>query len=173
MSPPCWTSLLPPFPSHPTRLSSLGHGANTQCLPILHLVVYIWGFQVALEVWPLGEEEPLEEGMVTHSNILAWRIPWTEEPGGLEPLGSLWVRLDGSDLAHTHARSVYRFQCYSFNSSHLLFPPAVSTRFFSMSVSLLPVCTFKFNFIWLPCVLDGAWGIFDLRCRMWATRELF
>ena len=105
--------------------------------------------------------------------VFFWRIPWTEEPGGLEPLGSLWVRLDGSDLAHTHARSVYRFQCYSFNSSHLLFPPAVSTRFFSMSVSLLPVCTFKFNFIWLPCVLDGAWGIFDLRCRMWATRELF
>ena len=124
-------------------------------------------------VWSLSWEDPLVKGMDTNSSILAWRIPWTEEPGGLEPLGSLWVRLDGSDLAHTHARSVYRFQCYSFNSSHLLFPPAVSTRFFSMSVSLLPVCTFKFNFIWLPCVLDGAWGIFDLRCRMWATRELF
>ena len=31
----------------------------------------------------LGREDPLEEGMATHSNILAWRIPWTEEPGGL------------------------------------------------------------------------------------------
>ena len=31
----------------------------------------------------LGQEDPLEEGMATHSNILAWRIPWTEEPGGL------------------------------------------------------------------------------------------
>ena len=31
----------------------------------------------------LGQEDPLEEGMVTHSSILAWRIPWTEEPGGL------------------------------------------------------------------------------------------
>ena len=30
-----------------------------------------------------GQEEPLEKGMATHSNILAWRIPWTEEPGGL------------------------------------------------------------------------------------------
>ena len=31
----------------------------------------------------LGQEEPLEEGMATHSSILAWKIPWTEEPGGL------------------------------------------------------------------------------------------
>ena len=32
----------------------------------------------------LGQEDPLEEGMATHSSILAWRIPWTEEPGGLQ-----------------------------------------------------------------------------------------
>ena len=37
------------------------------------------------ETWvqSLGQEDPLEEGMATHSSILAWRIPWTEEPGGL------------------------------------------------------------------------------------------
>ena len=35
----------------------------------------------------LGREDPLEEGMATHSSILAWRIPWTEEPGGLYPQG--------------------------------------------------------------------------------------
>ena len=35
----------------------------------------------------LGWEDPLEEGMATHSNILAWRIPWTEEPGRLQPIG--------------------------------------------------------------------------------------
>ena len=33
-----------------------------------------------------GQEDPLEEGMATHSNILAWRIPWTEEPGGLQSM---------------------------------------------------------------------------------------
>ena len=33
-------------------------------------------------VGPLGQEDPLEEGVATHSSILAWRIPWTEEPGG-------------------------------------------------------------------------------------------
>ena len=36
------------------------------------------------QVWSLGQEDPLEKGMATHSSILAWRIPWTEEPGGLQ-----------------------------------------------------------------------------------------
>ena len=36
----------------------------------------------------LGQEDPLEEEMTTHSNIPAWRIPWTEEPGGLQSIGS-------------------------------------------------------------------------------------
>ena len=35
----------------------------------------------------LRQEDPPEEGMATHSSILAWRIPWTEEPGGLRPVG--------------------------------------------------------------------------------------
>ena len=35
-----------------------------------------------------GQEDPLEEEMATHSSILAWRIPWTEEPGGLQSMGS-------------------------------------------------------------------------------------
>ena len=36
----------------------------------------------------LGQEEPLEKGMAPHSSTLAWRIPWTEEPGRLQPMGS-------------------------------------------------------------------------------------
>ena len=36
----------------------------------------------------LGQEDPLEKGMVTHSSILAWGIPWTEDPGGLQSMGS-------------------------------------------------------------------------------------
>ena len=35
----------------------------------------------------LGQEDPLKKGMATHSSILAWRIPWTEEPGGLQFVG--------------------------------------------------------------------------------------
>ena len=40
------------------------------------------------QVQSLGWEDPLEKGMATHSSILAWGIPWTEEPGGLQPMGS-------------------------------------------------------------------------------------
>ena len=42
------------------------------------------------EAWvpSLGREDPLEKGMATHSNILAWEFPWTEEPGGLQSMGS-------------------------------------------------------------------------------------
>ena len=40
----------------------------------------------------LGGTNPLEEGMATHASILVWRIPWTEEPGGLQSMGSQRVR---------------------------------------------------------------------------------
>jgi len=48
------------------------------------------------ETWvpSLGWEDPLEKGMTTHSSILAWRIPWTEEPGRLQSMGSQRVRHD-------------------------------------------------------------------------------
>ena len=47
-----------------------------------------------MQVQFLGWEETLEEGMATHSSILAWRIPWTEEPGGLQSIGSQKVGHD-------------------------------------------------------------------------------
>ena len=54
------------------------------------------------QVQSLSWEDPLEEGMATHSSILAWRIPWTEEPGGLQSMGSQRVRHDWSAWAqHT------------------------------------------------------------------------
>ena len=67
-------------------------------------------------VWSLGQEDPLEEGMTTHSSILAGRIPWTEEPGGLQSMGSHRVGHDWSDRAHTHnersrARESYQVGC--------------------------------------------------------------
>ena len=56
--------------------------------------------------WSLGWEDPLEEGMATRSSILAWRIPWTEEPGGPQPMGSqswIWLR-DWAEAGHTSPR---------------------------------------------------------------------
>ena len=47
---------------------------------------------VETEVQSLGREDPLEEELATHSSTLAWKIPWTEEPGGLQSMGSQRVR---------------------------------------------------------------------------------
>ena len=55
-----------------------------------------------MQVQSLGQEDPLEEGMEVHSSILAWRIPRTEEPEGLQSLESQRVRKNWSDLVHTH-----------------------------------------------------------------------
>ena len=49
----------------------------------------------------LGREDPLEEGMTSHSSILAWEIPWTEDPGGLQTMGS--QRIDMTE----HALTIY------------------------------------------------------------------
>ena len=79
-----------------------GHG-----LPRLH-----WWLRTCLPVrkmeetqvrWSLNREDPLEEGRATHSSTLAWRIPWTEEPGGLWSIESQRVRRAWSNLARTHA----------------------------------------------------------------------
>ena len=52
-----------------------------------------------MRVRSLGWEDPLEEGMATHSSIHDWGIPWTEEPGGLQAIEPLIVGHDCSDLA--------------------------------------------------------------------------
>ena len=58
-------------------------------------------------VWSLGWEDPLEEGMVTHFGVLAWRTPWTEEPGGLQSVG---LQTAGLDWAPEHStRCFYVF----------------------------------------------------------------
>ena len=44
------------------------------------------------EVQSLGQEDPLQKGMATHSSVLAWRIPWAEEPSGLQSMGLHRVR---------------------------------------------------------------------------------
>ena len=54
------------------------------------------------EVRSLGQEDPLEEEMATHSSTLAWEIPWTEEPGRLQSKGWQRVRHDCSNLVHMY-----------------------------------------------------------------------
>ena len=81
--------LAPSFPSEPLP-SALGGGVggrvpgNVKHLPAMQ----------ETQVRSLGWEDPLENGMATYSSILAWRISWTEEPGGLLSMGSERVRHD-------------------------------------------------------------------------------
>ena len=67
------------------------------------------------QVWSLGQEDPLEKEMATHSSILAWRIPWTKEPGRLGSKGSKRVR-------HVWATNTFTFLFISLqNAIGLLF----------------------------------------------------
>ena len=63
------------------------------------------------QVQSLGQEDPLEKEMATHSSILAWEIPWTEEPGGLQFLGMQRVRHDLATKQQTHSVSG---SCYKY-----------------------------------------------------------
>ena len=66
-------------------------------------------------VWSLGREDLLEKGMATYSSILAWRIPWTEEPARLQSIGSHRVGHDWSDLARMQILKVcYAVLCYTW-----------------------------------------------------------
>ena len=79
--------------SHPS-ISEEGSGVRTGMQPSSHpgaslVVQSVKNLPATQEtqVLPLGRDDPLEKGMATHSIILAWRIPWTEEPGGLQFIG--------------------------------------------------------------------------------------
>ena len=65
-------------------------GKEICCFPNGSVVKNLPAIQEAQEtgVQSLGEEDPLKERMSTHSRILAWRIPWTKKPGGLQSIGS-------------------------------------------------------------------------------------
>ena len=71
------------------------------------------------EMWvpSLGGEDPLEEGMATHSSILGWRIPWTEEPGGLQ---STWLQRDTTERLNNNNKS-YKMDTENVFAALLIF----------------------------------------------------
>ena len=82
----------------------------------------------------MGREDPLEEGVAIHSSILAWRIPWTEEPGGLQSEGLQRVR-------HDWATNTFNRYCVGFKVNQEL-------------VQTVLVCLFKINlFTWYTHLL--------------------
>ena len=80
---------------------------------ILYIYIYVWASLVAQlvknlpavqETWvqSLGWEDPLENKMATHSSTLAWKISWTEEPGGLQSMGSQRIGHDRATNTYLH-----------------------------------------------------------------------
>ena len=67
------------------RVKLLGHMASSMAQVVKNLPAMQETQET--QIWSLGREDPLEEGMATHSSILAWRIPWTEESGNLQSIG--------------------------------------------------------------------------------------
>ena len=86
-------------------------------------------------VWSLGWEDPLEKGMATYSSILAWRIPWREEPGGLQPMGSQRIR---------HDRAANTFTVNIPLSGY-------ATVYLSIHLMKDILATFKFRQSWISC----------------------
>ena len=78
-------------------------------------------------VWSLGQEDPLEKKMATHFSILAWRIPWTEEPGRLPSIGSQRVRYSGATHFH-FPRSYTRYRRKADLNTGYLTLQCVSSR---------------------------------------------
>ena len=70
---------------------------------LYHLSHYALAMQ-EIPVRSLGQEDPLEKGLATHSSILAWEVPWTEEPVGLQSMGSQRVGHDWATNTLTHSR---------------------------------------------------------------------
>ena len=83
----------------------------------------------------LGWEGPLPEGMATHSSILVWRIPWAEEPGGLQSKGLQRVGHDWSDLAQTRTQEILRLTWMEKRSSLSKFSPLILFQSHSPVVS--------------------------------------
>ena len=73
------------------------------------------------QIRSLGQEDPLEKQMAIHSSILAWEIPWTEEPGRVQSMGSQRVGHDRGTNTHTHTHTHTRRQAdiISCFDSHL------------------------------------------------------
>ena len=108
-------------------------------------------------VWSLDQEDHLKKEMATHSSILAWRIPWTEEPGGLQSMGSQWVGHDWATNTYTlsHHRSSVTG---SKNLTRELRPPFPAHTIQKISCSHLMITSFSYpilTFFFCCLILAG------------------
>ena len=108
--------------------------------------------QETWDMWvrSLNQDNPLEKGTATHSSILAWRIPWTEEPGGLWSTGSQRVRHDWSDWARTRSDSKGPKCCWcrEYDTWHNV-PLRYLRRYLRMSLDIMPESEHGYQ-KWIP-----------------------
>ena len=84
-----------------------------------------------IPVGSLGREDPLEKEMATHSTILAWKIPWTEEPGRLQPMGSQRVRYNEQlTLSLYYLKYISKFSSFPNIPQYPVFPVMSFIAFF-------------------------------------------
>ena len=113
-----------------------------------------------MQVWSLGLEDPLEKNMATHFSILAWKIPWTEEPGGLQSMGLKRVRHD-SEIEHACHLHEYEFGIMSslwtgsfdsvdFPSLSLVVPFPLKSSLFAFNV--VTSTSFGLGFSFCVCI---------------------
>ena len=88
----------------PSKYCPFPNNSVVKNLPALQEMQETW-------IWSPCQEDPLEKGMATHSSILAWRIPWTEEPGGLQSMELQRVR---QDWAQAHPSKIPLEQTINF-----------------------------------------------------------
>ena len=81
----------------------------------------------------LGWEDPLEKEMATHSSILSWRIPWTEEPGGLQSTGSQRVRHDWATSLHFTLNILWHCLSLGLERKLTFFGPVATAKFFKFA----------------------------------------
>ena len=95
------------FPGQPTSIYLILNALEERASLVAQMVKNPPTIQ-EIQVWSLGWEVPLKEGMATHSSIHAWRIPWTEEPGGLQAIGSHRVEHNWSNLSQQSTHGPWR-----------------------------------------------------------------
>ena len=108
-----------------------------------------------IQVWSLGREDPLEEGMATHSSILAWWIPWSEEPRELQSIGFQRVRHDWSDLTCMHSQIWGSSLHGCWNCKGTEYTSLGRARFLNLgSIDIWSVCSLSLGW--------GSWAIYDI-----------
>ena len=111
-------------------------------------------------VQSVGREDPLEKGMATHSSILAWKIPWTEEPGGLQPVGSQRIGHDWVINTKPSKQKLHEFRTTSVSSDQASTENTVHNQYLRYTDYFYSRTHFT---LWLIMVLVGIFLVRECR----------